>query len=56
MFEVVQVKLREAGKIERYSASGMSFTVGEYVIVEADRGLECGQVVSDIEVVLDKDI
>ncbi len=56
MYEVLQIRLREAGKISYYSTSGMKFTVGEYVIVEADRGLDYGQVISEAEVILDSDI
>lgn len=56
MFEVVQVRLREAGKIGYYVTSGMGFAIGEYVIVEADRGLEYGQIVTESEVILDKEI
>ncbi len=56
MIEVVQIKLREVGKTNYYAVSGMKFEVGEYVIIEADRGLEYGEVVSVPETVLDKNI
>lgn len=56
MHEVVQVRLREAGKISYFSTGGLKFNVGEYVIVEQDRGLEYGQIVSDPETVLDTEI
>jgi cell fate regulator YaaT (PSP1 superfamily) len=56
MYEVIQIRLRDAGKISYYSTSGMKFKPGEYVIVEADRGLDYGQVISEVEVVLDSDI
>jgi len=56
MLEVVQVRLREAGAIDYYATSGLKFKVGECVIVEADRGLEYGEVVSDQEVILDKEL
>jgi cell fate regulator YaaT (PSP1 superfamily) len=56
MYEVVQVRLREAGKISYFSTGGMKFKVSEYVIVEADRGLDYGQVLGDPEVILDSDI
>ena len=56
MYEVIQVKLREAGKITYFSNGGMKFKVGDYVIVEADRGLDYGQVLSDTEAVLDADL
>ena len=56
MYEVIQIRLREAGKISYHSASGMKFKTGDYVIVEADRGLDYGQVISDPEVILDSDV
>lgn len=56
MYEVVQVRLREAGKISYFSTSGMKFKTGDIIIVEADRGLDYGQVLSEAEVVLDADL
>jgi len=56
MYEVAQVRLRESGKTVYYSTSGLKFHAGEYVIVEDDRGLEYGQVISEAEVLLDADI
>ena len=56
MYEVVQIRLREAGKITYFSPAGMRFKVGEYVIVEADRGLDYGQVLSETGALLDSDI
>jgi cell fate regulator YaaT (PSP1 superfamily) len=56
MYEVVQIRLRESGKISYYSTSGMKFKGGDYVIVEADRGLDYGQVLAEAEVILDSDV
>jgi cell fate regulator YaaT (PSP1 superfamily) len=56
MYEVVQVRLREAGKIEYFSVPGCKVGPGECVIVEMDRGLEYGEVVSEAEKVLDKEL
>jgi len=56
MHEIVQVRLREAGKISNYLTNGLKFDIGDYVIVEADRGLEYGQIVSDPEMLLDKNM
>jgi len=56
MFEVIEVRLRESGKILYYSTNGMKFKMGDYVIVEADRGLDYGQVISESEVLLDSDV
>jgi len=56
MYEVIQVRLREAGKITYFSPSGMKFKIGDYVIVEAERGLDYGQVLSETTAILDSDI
>ncbi len=56
MYEVVQVRLREAGKISYFSTGGMKFKSGDFVIVEADRGLDYGQILSETEVILDSDV
>lgn len=56
MHEVAQVRLREAGKTTYFSTGGLKFKVGDYVIVEQDRGLEYGQIVSEPEVILDTNI
>jgi cell fate regulator YaaT (PSP1 superfamily) len=56
MYEVVQIRLREMGKIAHYSTSGLKFTTGEYVIAEEERGVEYGQVLSEAVVLLDADI
>lgn len=56
MNEVIQVRLREAGKIAYFSTSGMRFKVGDQVIVEADRGLDYGQVLSETEAISDSDL
>ena len=49
MYEVVQIQLRAAGEIKYFITGGMKFDVGSKVIVEADRGLEYGEVVSEVE-------
>lgn len=42
---VVGVRFRRAGKIYYFDVGGMRPQVGDYVLVETARGLECGQVV-----------
>ena len=42
--EVIQVQLRAAGEIKYFFTGGMKFNIGDKVIVEADRGLEYGEV------------
>ena len=56
MQEVIQVRLRDAGNIHSFSANGLKFHAGDYVIVEADRGLEYGHVILEPEMVLEKDV
>lgn len=53
MVEVIHVRMREAGRTVFYNARGIKFDVGDYVIVEADRGIDFGQVVSEPEVIED---
>lgn len=56
MHEVVQIKLREAGKISYYNINGVKTSPGDYCIVEVERGNDYGQVISEVEMVLDTDI
>ena len=56
MFRMIQVRLREAGQISYYGIGDIDIQSGDYCIVQAERGLEYGQAVSDIEEVLDGDI
>ncbi len=53
MIQAVQVRTREAGKIVYCDAQTVKVSIGDYVIIELDRGLEYGQVLTDIQV-LDK--
>jgi cell fate regulator YaaT (PSP1 superfamily) len=56
MYEVIQVKLRESGKITYFAPGGMRFKAGDNVIVEADRGLDYGQILSDTEAILESNL
>lgn len=56
MYEVIQIKLREAGKVSYFSTSCLRPAIGECCIVESDRGLDYGFVVSEPEVILDADV
>ena len=42
--EIIGINFREAGKIYYFSPSGLSFRVGDRVIVETTRGIEMGTV------------
>jgi cell fate regulator YaaT (PSP1 superfamily) len=56
MYEVIQIRLRDAGKISYYLTNGMKFKAGDYCVVEADRGQDYGQTISEIEVMLDPNV
>lgn len=45
MTKVIGVRFREVGKIYYFAPGDMNFNVGEKVIVETVRGIECGTVV-----------
>ena len=47
---VILVRLRDSGQIHSYSAHNLDVKEGNYVIVEYDRGLDYGQIVSPNEV------
>ena len=44
MTEVIGVRFKQVGKIYYFSPNGVQMPVGEKVIVEAARGIECGEV------------
>jgi cell fate regulator YaaT (PSP1 superfamily) len=49
MKEVVKVKLGLGGEEDIFLANGMQFLPGEKVIIESDRGLDCGTVAKPVE-------
>ena len=51
---VIQVRLREEGKVNVYKYGNINLKPGDYVILEADRGIDYGQVVSEPEEAYDK--
>ena len=46
MSRIISVKLRQSGSIYRFLSSQHDLNIGDYVLVEADRGTDYGQVVS----------
>lgn len=42
--EVIGVRFKEVGKIYYFDPNGVTFTLGQRVIVETTRGVECGEV------------
>lgn len=53
MERTILIRLRDSGQTFFYDASDFSVKEGDYVIVEHDRGLDYGQVISPEDVVLD---
>ena len=43
MTEVIGVRFKQVGKIYYFSPNGVQMPVGEKVIVETARGIECGE-------------
>lgn len=56
MTEVIGVRFKEVGKIYYFSPSGAKISVGEKVIVETARGVECGDVVIGNFMAEDEDV
>lgn len=46
--EIVQIKLRDSNSISWYKISNLTVKIGDYVIVEAERGIDYGGVNSEI--------
>jgi cell fate regulator YaaT (PSP1 superfamily) len=53
MAELIQVKLREAGKIFYFNVTGIDIKIGQTVIVEMEYGLDYGEMISGKEVIDD---
>ena len=56
MVKVVGVRFRTAGKIYYFDPCDNEFSVGDMVIVETARGVECGKVVLPIREVPEEDV
>jgi len=55
MYRVIQVRVREAGRIHYYKIGDHHLDVGERCIVESDRGIEYGEVISESEMILESE-
>jgi len=51
---IILVRLRDSGQVYPYNSGNLTLKEGDYVIVEHDRGLDYGQIVSPKEAVADK--
>lgn len=56
MHEIVMVKVGESGEVVCYETGGIHLSAGDYVIVEVDRGLDYGEVLSERQIILDGDL
>lgn len=56
MIEIIGVKFRKNTKIYYFSPEGKKYSVGEKVIVETAKGVECGEVVLDNRLLKNKDV
>ena len=53
MTEVVGIRFKEVGKVYYFDPKGQKFTLGQHVIVETARGVECGEVATENQMVED---
>jgi cell fate regulator YaaT (PSP1 superfamily) len=56
MQKLVQIKLREFGPIISFDEGALNGKAGDFVIVEAERGVDYGQIVSESEMALEEKI
>ncbi len=56
MTEIIGVRFKSVGKIYYFSPDGNTFPVGDRVIVETARGVECGEVILSNKLVEDDEI
>jgi len=56
MQEAIQVRLRDSGGILYYDTNDMRPKVGDYVIVEVERGQDYAEVISEPELILEGDL
>ena len=54
--EVIGVRFKEVGKIYYFDPDNIKFTLGQKVIVETSRGVECGEVAMANRVISDENI
>ena len=56
MIEIIGVRFRKNTKIYYFSPEEKKYSVGEKVIVETAKGVECGEVVLDNRLLKNKDV
>lgn len=48
MIEVIELRMRESGSVMYYDANGLRPNIADYVIIDAERGQDYAQVISEI--------
>ncbi len=56
MAEVIGVKFKSIGKVYYFSPNGLETAIGDKVIVETARGIECGEVAMELKEISDSEI
>ena len=56
MTEVIGVRFKQVGKVYYFAPNGEPLRLGEKVIVETSRGIECGEVAMLSRQVKDEDV
>ena len=56
MTTVIGVSFKRAGKMYYFDPNGLEMHIGDQVIVETARGMECGDVVTEIRQVEDEEV
>ena len=56
MIEIIGVRFKSVGKIYYFAPGGIQVSVGDMVIVETARGVECGEVVIENRMIADEEI
>ena len=54
--EVIGVRFKEVGKVYYFDPEGEKFSIGDRVIVETVRGIECGEVAMDNREINDEEM
>lgn len=56
MIEVVGVRFKEVGKVYTFDPAGQQYTLGQRVVVETARGVECGFIAKENYTVAEEDV
>lgn len=56
MYKLIQIRKREDGRVQYFNCGELQLEIGDYCIMEADRGIDYGQVFSEPELFLEDDM